>query len=57
MEDKNLIKQIQNDISKSNPKIINNHDDTSVIKKKFNSKYTEDISVIIKILKNHKFEL
>jgi hypothetical protein len=44
MEDKNLIKQIQNDISKSNPKIINNHDDTSVIKKKFNSKYTEDIS-------------
>ena len=44
MNDKNLITQIQNDIAKSNPKIINNHDNMSVIQKKFSSKYTEDIS-------------
>ncbi len=42
--DNNLIQKIQNDFAKSNPKIINNNDNTSTIKKTFNSKYTEDIS-------------
>jgi hypothetical protein len=44
MDDKNLIKKIQSDLSKSNPKVINNTDNTSVIQKNFSSKYTEDIS-------------
>ena len=44
MEDKNLIKKIQKDLALSNAKIINNQDNTSDIKKNFNSKYTEDIS-------------
>lgn len=44
MNDKNLIQKIQSDFIKSNPKIINNNDNTSLIQKKFNSKYTEDIS-------------
>ena len=44
MDDKNLITKIQNDFTKSNPKIINNNDNISTIKKKFSSKYTEDIS-------------
>jgi hypothetical protein len=42
--DTNLIQKIQNDFAKSNPKIINNNDNTSTIKKTFSSKYTEDIS-------------
>lgn len=44
MNDNNLIKKIQNDIIYSNAKIINNNDNLSIIKKNFNSKYTEDIS-------------
>lgn len=44
MNEKNLIQKIQSDLNKSKPKIINNNDNTSVIKKNFNSKYTEDIS-------------
>jgi len=44
MNDKNLITKIQNDIAKSNPKIINNNDNITTIQKKFSSKYTEDIS-------------
>lgn len=44
MNDKNLIQKIQSDFIKSNPKIINNNDNTSVIQKNFSSKYTEDIS-------------
>ena len=44
MNDKNLIKKIQNDLVKSNPKIISNLDNESTIKKTFSSKYTEDIS-------------
>ena len=44
MNDKNLISKIQDDFAKSNPKIINNNDNMSTIQKKFNSKYTEDIS-------------
>jgi hypothetical protein len=44
MNDKNLIKKIQSDFIKSNPKIINNDDNISTIQKKFSSKYTEDIS-------------
>lgn len=44
MEEKNLIKKIQNDLVQSKAKIINNNDNTSTIKKNFNSKYTEDIS-------------
>ena len=44
MNDKNLIYKIQNDFAKSNAKIINSNDNTSTIKKNFNSKYTEDIS-------------
>lgn len=44
MNDKNLIQKIQSDLSKSNAKIINNNDNMSTIKKKFSSKYTEDIS-------------
>jgi hypothetical protein len=44
MNDKNLIQKIQSDFIKSNPKIINNNDNTSLIQKNFNSKYTEDIS-------------
>ena len=44
MEEKNLIKKIQNDLVQSKAKIINNNDNTSIIKKNFNSKYTEDIS-------------
>jgi hypothetical protein len=44
MENKNLITKIQNDFAKSNPKFINNDDNTSTIKKTFSSKYTEDIS-------------
>lgn len=42
--DNNLIQKIQNDFAKSTPKIINSNDNTSTIKKTFNSKYTEDIS-------------
>lgn len=44
MDDKNLISKIQSDLAKSNAKIINYNDNTSTIKKKFSSKYTEDIS-------------
>ena len=44
MNDKNLIQKIQSDLNKSNTKIINNNDNTSVIQKNFSSKYTEDIS-------------
>lgn len=44
MNDKNLIQKIQSNLNKSNAKIINNNDNTSVIKKNFSSKYTEDIS-------------
>ena len=44
MNDKNLLAKIQNDLFKSKPKIINNNDNESTIKKTFNSKYTEDIS-------------
>lgn len=44
MNDKNLLTKIQNDLKKSNPKIITNNDNESTIKKTFNSKYTEDIS-------------
>jgi hypothetical protein len=44
MNDKNLIQKIQSDLNKSNAKIINNNDNMSTIQKKFNSKYTEDIS-------------
>jgi len=44
MNDKNFIKKIQNDLAISKPKIINNNDNISLIKKNFNSKYTEDIS-------------
>ena len=44
MDNKNLITKIQSDFAKSNPKIINSGDNTSTIKKTFNSKYTEDIS-------------
>lgn len=44
MSDKNLIAKIQNDINKSNAKMITNDDDEEDIKKKFSSKYTEDIS-------------
>lgn len=44
MDDKNLIHKIQKDIFKSNAKIISNHDNESTIKRKLNSKYTEDIS-------------
>jgi hypothetical protein len=44
MNDKHLIKKIQKDLANSNPKIITNNDNESVIKKKFNAKYTEDIS-------------
>ena len=42
--DNNLIQKFQNDFAKSTPKIINSNDNTSTIKKTFNSKYTEDIS-------------
>jgi hypothetical protein len=44
MNDKNLIQKIQSNLNKSNTKIINNNDNTSVIQKNFSSKYTEDIS-------------
>jgi len=44
MNDKILIQKIQSDLNKSNTKIINNNDNTSVIQKNFSSKYTEDIS-------------
>ena len=44
MNDKNFIQKIQSDLNKSKPKIINNNDNTEDIKKKFSSKYTEDIS-------------
>lgn len=44
MNGKNFLEKIQSDINKSNAKIINNNDNTSLIKKTFNSKYTEDIS-------------
>ena len=44
MNDKHLIQKIQSDLNKSNTKIINNNDNTSVIQKNFSSKYTEDIS-------------
>ena len=44
MNDKNLIEKIQSNLNKSNAKIINNNDNTSVIQKNFSSKYTEDIS-------------
>ena len=44
MNEKNLIQKIQSDLNKSNTKIINNNDNTSVIQKNFSSKYTEDIS-------------
>ena len=44
MNDKNLIQKIQSDLNKSKPKIINNNDNTEDIKKKFSSKYTDDIS-------------
>ena len=43
-DNKNLVEQIQRDIAISNAKIINNDDDISIIKKRFGSKYTEDIS-------------
>jgi hypothetical protein len=43
-EDKNIFKKIQNDIKKSNPKIVNSSDDLSNIKKNLGSKYTEDLS-------------
>lgn len=43
-DDKNLIQKIQSNLNKSNTKIINNNDNTSVIQKNFSSKYTEDIS-------------
>jgi len=44
MNEKNLIRKIQHDLEKSNPKIISNIDNESTIKKTFSSKYTEDIS-------------
>jgi hypothetical protein len=44
MNDKNLIQKIQSDLNRSNAKIINNNDNTSMIQKNFSSKYTEDIS-------------
>jgi hypothetical protein len=44
MNDKNLIQKIQLDLNRSNAKIINNNDNTSMIQKNFSSKYTEDIS-------------
>jgi hypothetical protein len=44
MNDKKLLEKIQNDLNKSNPKIITNNDNESTIKKTFSSKYTEDIS-------------
>ncbi len=43
-EDKNIFKKIQNDIKKSNPKIVNSSDDLSNIKRNLGSKYTEDLS-------------
>jgi hypothetical protein len=43
MEDHVLIK-MQNDLKQSNPIILNNNDDISKIKKKFNNKYTDDVS-------------
>ena len=43
MEDNVLIK-MQNDLKQSNPIILNNNDDISKIKKKFNNKYTDDVS-------------
>jgi hypothetical protein len=42
--DKNILKKIQNDIKKSNPKIVNSSDDLSNIKRNLGSKYTEDLS-------------
>ena len=42
--DKNIFKKIQNDIKKSNPKIVNSSDDLSNIKRNLGSKYTEDLS-------------
>jgi len=44
MNEKNFIHKIQSDLNKSKIKIINNNDETEDIKKKFSSKYTEDIS-------------
>lgn len=44
IEDKNIFKKIQNDIKKSNPKVINSSDNLSNIKKNLGSKYTEDLS-------------
>ena len=43
-KEKNMFKKIQNDIKKSNPKIINSSDDLSNIKRNLGSKYTEDLS-------------
>ncbi len=43
-DDKNIFKKIQNDIKKSNPKIVNSSDDLSNIKRNLGSKYTEDLS-------------
>lgn len=43
-KDKNMFKKIQNDIKKSNPKIVNSSDDLSNIKRNLGSKYTEDLS-------------
>jgi hypothetical protein len=42
--DKNILKKIQNDIKKSNPKIVNSSDDLSNIKRNLGSKFTEDLS-------------
>lgn len=44
MDDKQMLKKMQNDLVKSNVKIINNNDNISLIQKNFNSKYTEDVS-------------
>ena len=44
MDDKIFLKKMQNDLIKSNPIIINNNDNLSIIQKNMGSKYTEDIS-------------
>ena len=44
IEDKNIFKKIQNDIKKSNAKVVNSSDNLSNIKKNLGSKYTEDLS-------------
>lgn len=44
MNDKNLFYKLQNDIVKSSAKIISTNDNESTIRRKFNSKYTENIS-------------